>query len=32
VRLDSAAGNGAAQRLFAECGFRPSVTEMLTEL
>lgn len=32
ARLDSAAGNAAAQRLFAECGFRPSVTEMLVEL
>lgn len=32
ARLDSAAGNAAAQRLFAECGFRPSMTEMLVEL
>jgi len=32
ARLDSAAGNIAAQRLFVECGFRPSVTEMLAEL
>ncbi len=32
VRLDSAAGNGAAQRLFASAGFRPSIVEMLAEL
>jgi ribosomal protein S18 acetylase RimI-like enzyme len=32
VRLDSAAGNHVAQKLFRSCGFRPSVIEMLTEL
>lgn len=32
VRLDTAAGNDAARSLFAACGFRPSVTEMLIEL
>jgi len=32
VRLDSAAQNKPAQALFAACGFRPSVTEMLTEV
>jgi ribosomal protein S18 acetylase RimI-like enzyme len=32
ARLDSAAANAPAQRLFAQCGFRPSVTEMLAEL
>ena len=32
ARLDSATNNAAAQRLFAQCGFRPSVTEMLAEL
>jgi ribosomal protein S18 acetylase RimI-like enzyme len=32
ARLDSGAGNEAAQRLFAACGFRPSVLEMLAEL
>ncbi len=29
VRLDTAAPNEAARRLFASCGFRPSTTEML---
>ena len=32
VRLDTAAANDAARALFAACGFRPSVVEMLTEL
>lgn len=32
VRLDTAAANEPARNLFAACGFRPSVTEMLTEL
>ena len=32
VRLDTAWGNEAARGLFAACGFRPSVVEMLTEL
>jgi ribosomal protein S18 acetylase RimI-like enzyme len=32
ARLDSAFKNKAAQALFASCGFRPSVTEMLAEL
>ena len=32
VRLDTAAPNEAARRLFASCGFRPSVTEMLLEI
>jgi len=32
VRLDTAAENEPARRLFAACGFRPSVTEMLIEL
>jgi ribosomal protein S18 acetylase RimI-like enzyme len=32
VRLDTAAANDAARGLFAACGFRPSVTEMLIEL
>lgn len=32
ARLDSATANTAAQRLFAACGFRPSMTEMLAEL
>jgi ribosomal protein S18 acetylase RimI-like enzyme len=32
ARLDSATANSAAQRLFAACGFRPSMTEMLAEL
>lgn len=32
VRLDTAAANDAGRALFASCGFRPSVTEMLLEL
>ena len=32
VRLDTAARNDAARGLFASCGFRPSVTEMLLEI
>lgn len=32
VRLDVAAGNPAAQHLFARCGFAASATEMLIEL
>ena len=32
VRLDTAAANEPARALFAACGFRPSVTEMLIEL
>jgi ribosomal protein S18 acetylase RimI-like enzyme len=32
VRLDVAAANEPARSLFAACGFRPSVTEMLIEL
>ena len=32
ARLDSATANVDAQRLFAVCGFRPSMTEMLAEL
>jgi ribosomal protein S18 acetylase RimI-like enzyme len=32
VRLDTAAANEPARRLFAACGFRPSTTEMLLEL
>jgi ribosomal protein S18 acetylase RimI-like enzyme len=32
VRLDTAANNEAARRLFAACGFRESVREMLIEL
>jgi ribosomal protein S18 acetylase RimI-like enzyme len=32
IRLDTAAKNDAARGLFASCGFRPSVTEMLLEL
>jgi ribosomal protein S18 acetylase RimI-like enzyme len=32
IRLDTAAANDAARELFAACGFRPSVTEMLIEL
>ncbi len=32
VRLDSAAENHAAQKLFKSCGFRASVVEMLTKL
>ena len=32
IRLDTAARNDAARGLFASCGFRPSVTEMLLEI
>ena len=32
VRLDTAAANEAARRLFERCGFRPSVVEMLVEV
>jgi ribosomal protein S18 acetylase RimI-like enzyme len=32
VRLDAAAKNEPARKLFDSCGFRPSVTEMLLEL
>jgi ribosomal protein S18 acetylase RimI-like enzyme len=32
IRLDTAAANEAARRLFERCGFRTSVTEMLTQL
>jgi ribosomal protein S18 acetylase RimI-like enzyme len=32
VRLDTAAKNDVARGLFASCGFRPSVTEMLLEI
>lgn len=32
IRLDTAANNDAARRLFSECGFRPSTVEMLIEL
>lgn len=32
IRLDTAAGNEPARRLFAACGFRPSIVEMLLEL
>ncbi len=32
VRLDTAAPNEAARRLFERCGFRVSVVEMLTEI
>jgi len=32
VRLDTHAKNDAARALFASCGFRPSVTEMLIEI
>ena len=32
IRLDTAAKNEAARRLFEACGFRPSVTEMLLEI
>lgn len=32
VRLDTAYANDAARGLFAACGFRPSVVEMLVEL
>lgn len=32
VRLDTAVANDSARNLFAACGFRPSVVEMLIEL
>jgi GNAT superfamily N-acetyltransferase len=32
VRLDTAAQNEVARKLFASCGFRPSVVEMLLEV
>jgi RimJ/RimL family protein N-acetyltransferase len=32
IRLDTATKNEAARRLFAACGFRESVREMLMEL
>ena len=32
VRLNVLAGNDPARALFASCGFRPSITEMLIEL
>ena len=32
IRLQTAAGNGAARTLFESCGFRPSTVEMLMEL
>jgi ribosomal protein S18 acetylase RimI-like enzyme len=32
IRCDTAAKNDAARKLFASCGFRPSVTEMLLEM
>jgi ribosomal protein S18 acetylase RimI-like enzyme len=32
IRLDTAAANDAARRLFSACGFRPSTIEMLIEL
>lgn len=32
IRLDTAANNDAARKLFSECGFRPSTVEMLIEL
>lgn len=32
IRLDTAAKNDVARGLFAGCGFRPSVTEMLLEM
>jgi ribosomal protein S18 acetylase RimI-like enzyme len=32
VRLDVLVGNEAARGLFASCGFRPTVTEMVVEL
>lgn len=32
IRLDTAARNDPARRLFESCGFRPSVVEMLLEL
>ena len=32
IRLDTAAPNDVARGLFASCGFRPSVQEMLLEI
>lgn len=32
VRLETAADNEPARKLFASCGFRPSATEMLVEI
>ena len=32
IRLDTAAANEAARKLFASCGFRTSVVEMLREI
>jgi RimJ/RimL family protein N-acetyltransferase len=32
IRLDTAAANEPARRLFASVGFRPSVIEMLREI
>jgi len=32
VRLDTAAANEPARKLFEACGFRPSITEMLLEM
>jgi ribosomal protein S18 acetylase RimI-like enzyme len=32
IRLDTAAKNEAARKLFESCGFRPSVVEMLIEI
>lgn len=32
IRLDTAAVNDAARRLFTSCGFRVSVVEMLTNI
>jgi ribosomal protein S18 acetylase RimI-like enzyme len=32
IRCDTSAKNDAARKLFASCGFRPSVTEMLLEI
>jgi len=32
VRLDTAQANEPARKLFAKCGFRPSITEMLIEV
>lgn len=32
IRLDTAIANEASRRLFASCGFRPSIIEMLIEL
>ncbi|MGA2581943.1 MAG: GNAT family N-acetyltransferase [Tepidisphaeraceae bacterium] len=32
IRLDTAARNEPARKLFGSCGFRPSITEMLREI